>query len=215
MTEFENMVNQYWKYYLALENAFLETERYVELDYTNNSNTYSMTYMQLFQSICSEIDVVGKALAIKCEPAFKPTKYTGINEWWYHISQRFLDIQVLTCNFMGSNDIAPWSGFVVIKNPQKGKKYILDEPNNSHTPDWWNKYNGAKHNRTQKENEKSNYMNANLKNVVDSLSALYILETKLLELVFDKSSDDTISGKHISSVFENDQEFYSQLLAVR
>lgn len=74
------MVNQYWKYYLALEKAFLETERYVEFDYVKNSNTYSMTYMQLFQSICSEIDVIGKTLGVKCNSAFDPKKSTGLNE---------------------------------------------------------------------------------------------------------------------------------------
>ena len=58
-------------------------------------------------------------------------------------------------------------------------------------------------------------MNANLKNVIDSLAALYVLETKLLDLVFDKENDETLSSKYESSVFENDQEFYSQLLAVR
>lgn len=214
MTDFEDMVSQYWKYYIALEKSFLETERYVELDYVNNANTYSMTYMQLFQSICSEIDVVGKALGMKCETSFKPKKSTGLNEWWYHISQHFVDIQSSSCDFMGTNSITPWNGYVVIKNSGKGKNYILDESSGSHTPDWWIKYNGAKHNRTEKENGKSNYMNANLKNVVDSLAALYILETKLLELIFDKSMDDTLPDKYVSSVFGNDQEFYTCLLAV-
>ena len=213
MTEFESMVNQYWKYYLALEKAFLETERYVELDYVNNSNTYSMTYMQLFQSICSEIDVIGKTLGIKCNSTFKPKLYTGVNEWWYHVSQYFENIQGLSCFFMGNYEITPWDGYIVIKNPKKGKKYVLDESKSANTPDWWNKYNGVKHTRTEKENGKSNYMNANLKNVVNSLAALYILETKVLELSFDKVKDKPLSVKYESAVFENEQEFYTKFLA--
>lgn len=138
MTEFENMVSQYWKYYLALKKAFLETERYVELGYVNNLSTYSMAYMQLFQYICSEIDVIGKTLGRKCTPSFESTKYTGINEWWYHISQYFVGIQMCTCDFLGNDIITSWDGYIVI-----------------------------------------------------------------------------LSSKCESSVFENDQEFYSQLLAVR
>ena len=56
-------------------------------------------------------------------------------------------------------------------------------------------------------------MNANLKNVVDSLAALQILETKVLELAFDKVKDKPLSVKYESAVFENEQEFYTKLLA--
>lgn len=60
MLTFQDLVSQYWKYYLALETRLLETERYVEFDLSNGT-VYSMEYMMLFQTICSEIDVVGKA----------------------------------------------------------------------------------------------------------------------------------------------------------
>ena len=55
MLTFQDLVSQYWKYYLALENRFLETERYVEFDLSNGM-VYSMEYMMLFQTICSEIE---------------------------------------------------------------------------------------------------------------------------------------------------------------
>ena len=60
MLTFQDLVSQYWKYYLALETRLLETERYVEFDLSNGT-VYSMEYMMLFQTNCSEIDVVGKA----------------------------------------------------------------------------------------------------------------------------------------------------------
>ena len=44
---------------------------------------YSMEYMMLFQTICSEIDVVGKAYAGICEPSFKADKRTGLNEYTF------------------------------------------------------------------------------------------------------------------------------------
>lgn len=117
---------------------------------------------------------------------------------------------------MGNYEITPWKKYIVIKNPKEGekeKKYILDKSKSAHTPDWWNKYNGVKHTRTEKIKGKSNYMNANLKNVVNSLAVLYILETKVLELSFDKVNDKPLSVKYESAVFENEQEFYTKLLA--
>ena len=60
---FKEIRDIYWKYYISLENQFLETGRYVELDYVNNGKTYSMEYLKLFQAVCSEIDVMGKTLA--------------------------------------------------------------------------------------------------------------------------------------------------------
>lgn len=86
MLTFQDLVSQYWKYYLALENRFLETERYVEFDLSNGM-VYSMEYMMLFQTICSEIDVVGKAYAGICEPSFKADKRTGLNEWWFYVTK--------------------------------------------------------------------------------------------------------------------------------
>lgn len=41
----------------------------------------------LFQTICSEIDVVGKAYAGICEPSFKADKRTGLNEWWFYVTK--------------------------------------------------------------------------------------------------------------------------------
>ena len=66
---------------MALEDRFLETEKYVEFDLSYNGKVYSMEYMMLLQAICSEIEVVGKTYAKLCDKNFKATKYTGLNEW--------------------------------------------------------------------------------------------------------------------------------------
>lgn len=86
MLTFQDLMSQYWKYYLALETRLLETERYVEFDLSNGT-VYSMEYMMLFQTICSEIDVVGKVYAGICEPSFKANKRTGLNEWWFCVTK--------------------------------------------------------------------------------------------------------------------------------
>ena len=82
---FKEVRDTYWKYYISLEEEFLDTSKYVEFDYINNGRTYSIEYLKLFQTVCSEIDVVGKALAKELDSTFSPTKKTGINEWWYSI----------------------------------------------------------------------------------------------------------------------------------
>lgn len=60
---FEEARDTYWKYYISLENQFLDTERYVEFDYINNGKAYSIEYLKLFQAVCGEVDVIGKVLA--------------------------------------------------------------------------------------------------------------------------------------------------------
>lgn len=216
MTEFEENVIQYWKYYLALEKNFIETERYVEFDYVNNGKTYSMEFMKLYQAVCSEIDVIGKALAQKCDSTFIPTKETGINEWWFFISSHNTGIQDEICDFRGTNQLTPWRKFYVTENQGTGKKYILNDATSpkGKTPQWWNEYNNVKHNRSGKTGKTSNYMKANFRNVLNSFAALYILETKLLTKCFDKNVDNALSEKLESSLFENGQMFYTCILAI-
>ena len=54
-------IRQYWNFFETLEDDFIETERYVSLD-EDNFDTFSIEYNRLYQSVCSEIDVVAKYL---------------------------------------------------------------------------------------------------------------------------------------------------------
>ncbi len=205
----------YWKYYISLENQFMETGRYVELDYVNNGKTYSMEYLKLFQAVCSEIDVVGKALAAVLNESFKASKNTGINEWWYYISNADSTLRDRTCLLFSEYKVQPWKGFIVIKNPSDGaKKYILDvsfRPKPK-TPVWWNDYNSVKHNRTgQYEKHSTNYAKANLKNLFYAIAGLYTLEVKLMEMV-NRQREDTIPAEMESRLFKEELPFYTYLL---
>ena len=46
MLTFQDLMSQYWKYYLALETRLLETERYVEFDLSNGT-VYTELYTEL------------------------------------------------------------------------------------------------------------------------------------------------------------------------
>ena len=234
---FEEARTKYWKYYLSLENQFLDTERYVEFDYVNNGKAYSIEYLKLFQAVCSEIDVVGKALAGMLSPSFSPSKYTGINEWWYHITSDksikdwnfaqtgFIKVNVLQsgtledrqCSLLGKHKIQPWKNFRVIMNPNVGaKKYILDPKTSpkAKTPEWWNDYNSVKHNRTgQFQKHSSNYAKANLRNLFWAFSGLYTLEVALLG-VLSKSGKVCLPTDSESRLFDETLLFYTYTRSV-
>ena len=102
---FKEARDEYWKYYISLEEQFMETRRYVEFDYINNGRTYSMEYLKLFQAVCSEIDVLGKILASIVDTSFIPTKKTGINEWWYYLYNDDATIESKKCSLFGEHSL--------------------------------------------------------------------------------------------------------------
>ena len=226
-----------WKYYISLEKQFLDTERYVEFDYINNGKAYSVEYLKLFQAVCSEVDVVGKVLAGALDPSFAPTKYTGINEWWYYISssQNIADwnfakmgfsgmtilqsstIEARKCNLLNKHVLQPWKNFRVVINPNQGaKKYILDTNTTpkGKTPSWWNDYNSVKHDRTGRyQKNSSNYAKANLKNLFWAYAGLYSLEVALLGAL-NTNGNESLSNELESSLFDENLGFYTYNLSV-
>lgn len=68
---FKAFSKNYLEYFLELEREFLQTRKYVEFCKDNNA-TFSIEYLKLYQAVCSEIDVVGKAMAKVANDAFKP-----------------------------------------------------------------------------------------------------------------------------------------------
>lgn len=214
---FKEARDDYWKYYISLEEQFVETGRYVEFDYINNGRTYSMEYLKLFQAVCSEIDVVGKAVASLVNLSFKPTKDTGINEWWYYIYSADTAIENKKCSLFGEYELYPWKTFRTIRNPNpNGKRFILDELNipKAKTPAWWNDYNSVKHNRTGHfQKHASNYAKANLRNLFYAFAALFILEVQLMERT-KACSEDTVPVGLESKLFTDKLLFYTMVLNI-
>ena len=71
-----NYVKIYWQYYRSLEKRFLKTEEFVAFDKVNGK-AYSFEFLTLLQTICSEIDVVAKAICCFFDKSF-PVKEDGV-----------------------------------------------------------------------------------------------------------------------------------------
>lgn len=193
---FDFFDKHYWEYFLELESEFLSTRKYVDFS-EGNYSTYSIEFLKLFQAICSEIDVVGKMMASYYNPSFNPTgKDVTLYKWWYEIQDvYFLSEEEFTpmnpsieptrfkmtdykCLMLDRIWLNPWNLFRVEK---KNKTYYLADA--SEEPQWWKDYNGVKHNRLLFDRESSKYHLANLENVMQSFSALYILEKSFMDSV--------------------------------
>ena len=171
----------YWRYYLSLEAQVVELERFIEFDLRVNGNTYSARLLELYQAICSEVDVIGKILAKECDASFVHNGKTGIMSWWYVIQNCYSSIQSEQV-FFKKTTLIPWKKFFVEK---KDSRYVISSAvADSSIPAWWTSYNKVKHSRTDNDcNGLAYYSHANLANVIYALAGLYILETMLVEKV--------------------------------
>ena len=179
----------YWSYYIELENEFIDTIKYVELC-SDNYKTYSVEYLKLLQAICSEIDTIGKRIAVSFNPNFTIDRNTNIKKWGYEVQKIFTDIQGRSvCLKRPRYELVPFKNWkYTIKTKKNNSKQICLD-GNSKSLFWWSDYNFVKHARTSFDDSGTlNFSKANLKNVVYSLSALYLLERLYLEKQYNISS---------------------------
>lgn len=144
----QEFILKYWKYYLSLEKDFMSLERYISFD-EKNYETFSIEFIKQYQSICSEIDAIFKLIA-KGKKMDEYRKFLLDDEFYKKIKDEKVTLV--------DNE-------KIILSP-------FSDLNYDKSIDWWTNYNGVKHNRL----EENNYINANFKNVLTSLAALYILE---------------------------------------
>lgn len=152
-------VEDYWEYYLSLESNFINTFRYVALD-EDNSNSYSIEYFGLIQSICSEIDAIMKVL---CElPGNSDSHLANIFKYKEILESKniFLHNDVITLRRSNYTNLMPFEDW-----------------KNTVPLNWWKNYNNLKHDRL------GNIKSANQYNVLVSLSALYLLEIYLIKTI--------------------------------
>lgn len=172
----EDFIKKYWNYYLKLENSLISTEGYVMFD-IKNFKTFSFEYLKLFQTICSEVDVVAKIIANYFDEEIKDV---NIKKWWYTIHNNFENVEETTLKFNDSIIIKPWENFEYEKTTKKNKNgqiitgYRLVK--NKESKFWWLDYQKVKHERTAVIDDEINYEKANLENIIYSLGGLYSLE---------------------------------------
>ena len=84
ISEISRFVSSYYNYYLELEEAFKQTQKFVAFD-KHNDRTYSVEYLKLIQAVCSEIDVVAKEIAEHFNSDFHKIPRPNIGDWGYII----------------------------------------------------------------------------------------------------------------------------------
>lgn len=153
-----DFVNKYWNYYMQLENDFFSFEAYCSID-NDNDDCFSTRYLQLFLSICGEIDTICKTFCKKLDNSLN-TNNCRITDY----------IKILNANY---------TTFAEEKIKLNNYKYLSFKPwenlKSDSSPDWWKEYNLVKHHRDELTDGKENYKLANQKNTIQALCALYIL----------------------------------------
>lgn len=139
----------HWNYFLALEEDIEHLARYVEFT-TSNFSTYSLEIAHIYLAACSEVDVVAKQLSRKIDPDSNPR---NIDDYRRIIDSAIPSIknEKVTLHRYGL-DLNPW-----------------DNWNEEQSPLWWRSHNAVKHERH------NNFDKANLKNVLNAMSGLFLL----------------------------------------
>lgn len=164
LTENSEFIKIYWLQYKLLEKRMIELSDYVSIDKKNYS-TFSNQFIFLFLTICSEIDSVADKLCSLLDISSKD-RY-GINSKINNIIIKYNNLKNWKCNTK-----FPYDGINIVPFQK------FDSENNI-SSDWWQAYNKVKHFRTDCIDGMYNYELANLKNILYSLSALYLLICKI------------------------------------
>lgn len=177
--------HDFWKQYIELEKLFLETEKYVAIS-DKNKNTYSIQYNILLQAICAEVDVVIKRL---CYEYDNQAKVKDMKDYIYNVTlfDPFLKDCKVNLELYGML-IRPWKniGFQEVGGVEKLK-----------CPYWWDGYIKLKHRRLTFSKSNNNFnilerniQQANQKNVLGALAGLFVLETRCLQKMRKRFSDE-------------------------
>ena len=148
----EEFLSKYWKYYLLLEEQFLNTNNYVDLN-TDNFSTYSLQFVNSILLTGAELDTIMK---LYCNFILSDRK--DISNYANHIltnDSGIINQEIIVFNG-GNLIIKPFDGWQTVRS--------------SETLKGWKEYNVIKHNRNE------NFKLATLENALNLLGCLYILE---------------------------------------
>ena len=190
LSEISKFVASYWNYYLELEEAFKQTQKYVAFD-RHNDRTYSVEYLKLIQAVCSEIDVVAKEIAEHFDPDFCTIQRPTISHWGYVIINNMPQITKARIYFTNGYVVKPWDKFGYTQYLDINQKIRYKLLSGCSTPSWWSDYNKMKHQRTSRSSDgEINFVKANLKNMVLSLAALFSLEALYMDIITPEIGPD-------------------------
>jgi len=187
-------ISNHWNYFLALEDDLAKVSRYIEFT-ESNYDTYSIELAHLLLAAASEVDVVLKAL---CNDVSPEISHSGINKYRETIQakQSHLIREYCTIPRYGLK-LTPWSEW--------------DKKTNSN-PVWWRSYNKVKHHRD------SDFKKANLKNVLNAMAGLALVNLYLQRRYFDFSRYSLPHLSHVvhslspqSSLIEFQRDYYAHI----
>lgn len=166
----KEFLQDFWSYYLVLEEKFINTFSYVALD-TQNYGTFSNEYAFLLQSVGAELDNFFK---VYC--GFPLSERKSINDYCSFVLDDYPEIANQKLITQDENiEFTPYQGW----NKEKPSKSLF----------FWDKFCKIKHSRRE------NIKEANLKNVLYALGALYLLEMKYLSKIASNDEPDVPNKK--------------------
>jgi hypothetical protein len=168
----DEFILNYWNYFLSLENELIDIERIIPFD-NINSHTFSMHYMKIYFSLCSEIDVILKDF-IEFNGWFSFSKTDGnFGKYKEIILNQIPNFANEVIIFLDKEEIMPFNNW-----------------NSNVKPTWWDDYNCIKHNRTLKFNGIESYKKANQENIINAFCALYQIEMYFYKYIIDKNNNN-------------------------
>ena len=143
------MTYPHWSLFEVIDEDLLRFSRQVEFAEANFT-TYSVTFLRLYLSICSEIDVIGKLLCHRIGITLPDRP--NMDDYRQNLKAQYPYLWTLKITIRPmSYEVVPWQ-----------------EWENNKNPDWWQKHQLVKHQRHQY------FGDANLGNVLRAASGLLV-----------------------------------------
>lgn len=154
---------QYWNEYLYYEKEFISITDYIHLD-KRNLNTYSFKLLEMLIGICSALDRMFRKytnlIGQSCNIKNYKDSVASIDNKLYDSEIRLIDNEDIL--------LKPFNEWEPSKN--------LDAPK------FWNAYNDIKHDKN------GGIINATYENVLNALSALYLLNINYMNRIYTSNN---------------------------
>lgn len=178
----DEFFDNYWAYYQELESQVVKLRRYISFS-KKNYRAFSIETLKLLQIVCSEIDVFAKQIAIEYSDDGSVDDHVTIKSWGPSVYFTFQQICNVRVRILNSECVVwPWRNWqyerTEVTSDDGAKKIQTKYSQGCGSPSWWNVYNTVKHKRAFVDgNGAHNFEKANLRNLLEALGALFILES--------------------------------------
>jgi len=156
----------HWNYFLAIEQDFEKLSRYIEFCDANN-DTFSIELARIIMSASQDVDVILKNIC-KLLVGKEPSNIDGYRQVIKQYLPDLINEKAFISRFeMHSTPFLNW--------------------NDNKNPDWWRANTDIKHHRT------TNFEKANLKNAINAVGALLIVNIYFYKLDVQLKNEDVVT----------------------